>query len=624
MAVTTDWSFLYGEPKYPGAIRMRLNSDAVEVQQLVSGAWAGDGGTGTPTTDWTFLYGKASQTDSIRMRLNSGTVEMQQFTGGVWAGDSGTGTPTMSFIYLLGVPGKQNAIAFRLNAGVPEWKQYYNGSETTAAGTNTNARNIASNVRAPGEGSGALSNGTDTTSNLRSAHFNEANVTVTSLAVLYSGWALDTTNEVIMPNDYTVTAAIEYPSGTYTQVTWSGATSKSITAGSNIISDYVTIPGGIPADARFWVRTFVSVSSGGKWPLTSNLVTSGGNAEAGETGVGLADKTMSGTISGSAVGLRPGAILSQYVAGMNRVSLMAMGDSIIHGSGDGLFDSNGNTSWIGRAATGNCPYTQCAVVGTTLANQVVSNKFNYRLDYLSKCGVTHLVINWGINDTSAGSAAMITNLQNLWGQLRTALPTLKIYHTTVGPRVSSTTNAYYTNAGQTPHSQFNGASANGHVVNDYIRTTPSPLNGYIEYCSNLSPSIYSGVFRNGDESPNVNCLTSENLTASGTPTTTNVPTNTAKPSNWYQFGSTLYTSGVLNGTSTTSGVNNTSANITYSVALSSAPSAGDTLTARPSAVRTTTDGIHPALLSNSTNSTLYGGHMIMKDVMAAVIAAWNP
>lgn len=481
---------------------------------------------------------------------------------------------------------------------------------------NTTPRNFASGVRAPGIGSGTLSNGTDTTQNFRASHHNMAGVSMTGFKLGYCGWYLDATSEVICPNDYTVSVSIEYPAGTYTRVTWdNGATSKVIAAGQALVlSDAINI--NIPKDAQFWVITYVSVSPGQRWPLCHNRVSSLG--EQGELGIGLTDKTLVGGVSGASQGLRPAAIIG-YAAGMKSVSLAGMGDSIIHGSGDGTFDGRGNTSWIGRAATiADIPYLPIAVVGTTLASQVVANKLNYRLAYLQAAGITHIVANWGINDTGSGFSTFQTNLNTLWAALATT--GARVYHTTLGPR-STSTDAWYTVSRQTAHSQYNGSSATGHQINDYIRTTPSPLSGYLETADVLSTSRYSGLWKTGDSHPDVNLLTSDNLTVSGTPTTTNVPTNSARATNYYQFGGAEFTSGVLNGTIRTTGVANTGANVTFSSALASAPAAGDTVIARASAIRTNNDGIHPAVLTNTALSgQIFGGHLMTRDYAATFLA----
>src|SRR5215207_2795708 len=61
----------------------------------------------------------------------------------------------------------------------------------------------------------------------------------------------------------TVEASIEYPKGTYTRVTFSGANQGTIANGAQIVSDLVTV--NIPDRTPFWVRMWISSSVGLPW-----------------------------------------------------------------------------------------------------------------------------------------------------------------------------------------------------------------------------------------------------------------------------------------------------------------------------------------------------------------------
>lgn len=488
---------------------------------------------------------------------------------------------------------------------------------------NTAPRNIASGVRNPGIGSGSISNGTNTQQNMRSAHFNQSGVALDEVRVVYGGWYTNVTNEVANANDYTVTASIEYPAGTFAQVTWGGATSKVITAGDNIESDYASVS--IPVGAQFWVRTFVQVTAGQTWPLCRTLATALG--EVCEFAVsGLADKTMSGTITGTQQGLRPAAIVAPWKSGMKKVSMAGLGDSIIYGSGDDLYDNRGNTSWIGRAASDNCPYLPIAVTGTTLANQVLTDKMNYRLDLMNKAGITHIVCNWGINDVGSGFSTFQTNLNTLWATIKAAMPSVKLYHCTLGPRATASSNRnYYVNANQTPHADYNGSGATGNLINAYIRTAPSPLAGFIENADRLSKARDSGLWKNGTEQPGDAALMSaDSCTVTGSPTTTNVPYTPLQPSGYYLVGTSNYTTGALAGTfAGGSQFSSNASALTYgSAPLASAPAAGNLVTVYPAASRATTDGLHPNIASKGTTAVLGGGHVVLRDGLIPVIQSW--
>lgn len=473
-------------------------------------------------------------------------------------------------------------------------------------------RHIASNGRGPGAGSGSVSNGTNTTSNMRSSQFNESGVALTNLALIYAGWYTDTTNETDLPNAYTVSASIEYPAGTYTQVTWAGATSTSITAGQNIVSDFVTV--NIPANTQFWVRSFVSVTAGQVWHKSHVLDTARG--EACEEGVGLSDKTMSGTITGATQGFRPSAMISKGM-GFRKVSLGVIGDSITFGSGDGAFDARSNTSWIGRAASSNCPIINCSVSGTQLGNQVAAGKLSRRLDLFAKAGITHVIIDWGANDVaSVGLGTLQTNASHVIGQVNAA--GMKAVYTTITPKTTST-DKYYTTANQTPATGYTGgASSVRSQFNDWLRGLPSSLYACIENADILETARDSCIWKAGNTQTGYLAANTDSWTVGEGSTTTVFTSNSTQPANYYNFGSVLFTSGALNGTFVTSVTSQTAGGSFTVPTLASAPASGDTFKAYPFSAASTTDGLHP-----NVSSLSYGGHIILKENFVPILQAWN-
>jgi hypothetical protein len=492
---------------------------------------------------------------------------------------------------------------------------------------NTAPRNIASGVRAPGFGAGLLSNGTDTTQNMRSAHFNESGAATTELALIYPGWYLDTNNETNVPNSYTVAASIEYPAGTYTQVKWSASATRVVTAGTNTLSDYVAIA--IPAGAQFWVRTFISVTGGQVWPLSGvGGTTIAALGEECEVGVGLANKTMSGTITGTATGYRPSAIVGKYVAGMKNVSLAGLGDSILSGLSGSIYDSKGNTSWPGYAASGKCPYIPISVSGTTAASQAAANKMDLRKAFLQAAGITHVVTEWGTNDLQGGStsAQVIGNLQTIWGHISGL--GMKVIQSTITPR-STSTKGHYDVASQTAVSGFAGAGSHCGVTNAFIRGNPSPLYDYIEVSNLVSSAVDSGIWATGDSLGTARALQSEVVTLSGTPTTTSFVTNSAKANDYYFFGAVEFLTGGLAGqifywqqSPTSYSVNNVGGTISVSPALPSAPASGNTARLYPLQEKITDDGVHPYIVQNFSTGLQYGGHLIIADSFGTKLTGW--
>ena len=89
----------------------------------------------------------------------------------------------------------------------------------------------------------------------------------------------------------TITASVEYPSGTFTQVKFDGSASGLIPNASVLFSDYLTVK--IPSGATFWVRLFTNNPAGIIFNPWQNTFL----GEAIDVAAsGLTDQTMGGTI----------------------------------------------------------------------------------------------------------------------------------------------------------------------------------------------------------------------------------------------------------------------------------------------------------------------------------------
>ncbi len=94
----------------------------------------------------------------------------------------------------------------------------------------------------------------------RTVHLNQGSP-VTALAVMWSNWYASANGEFAGPADLTITASIEYPSNSFTQITFGGSTTGTFAGAANLISDAMSVT--IPRGARFWIRSFVSTTLGG-------------------------------------------------------------------------------------------------------------------------------------------------------------------------------------------------------------------------------------------------------------------------------------------------------------------------------------------------------------------------
>ena len=104
-------------------------------------------------------------------------------------------------------------------------------------------------------------------------------------------------------SDSTVTAAVEYPAGTFTRITFGGATSGTIPDKSVLVSDEVAVA--IPKGAHFFVRMHLVNANGVPdtyYTTTTSAVNNGPN-DAATFGTNVADQTMGGTVAATVAGV---------------------------------------------------------------------------------------------------------------------------------------------------------------------------------------------------------------------------------------------------------------------------------------------------------------------------------
>lgn len=182
---------------------------------------------------------------------------------------------------------------------------------------------------------------------VRSSHY--APVRLQRPQVAYGDYRRASGSESAGPNSITVSAAIEYPAGTYTPVFFQGKRSVTFDPSATIKSD-PSMAVDIPANTQFWVITYTTVSAGLQFMYRS-LDTAHG--EAGE--ITVTDKTLTGGVSGTTPGYAPYAIFGDNIS-PTVLRLAIIGDSIAMGTGDVDYT---NWGWPTRA-----------FVGTTIAQKV--------------------------------------------------------------------------------------------------------------------------------------------------------------------------------------------------------------------------------------------------------------
>jgi hypothetical protein len=273
-----------------------------------------------------------------------------------------------------------------------------------------------------------------------------------------------------------VTASVEYPAGTFTQLLFSGSSSANITNGNYVLSDFASV--NIPDRVEFFVRIYYTNAAGIIW--------TNGDLSVGEAmtyGVsGVIDQTMSGTVvttAGGANVMRPLAILGYT----RKPTAGLVGDSIVQLGADTLASGIPDLGELARSIGSSLGYLNLAVSG----EQLMSGSINKRLDFLACC--THIFNNYGINDFFAGKTAaqIITAQANLRGQAKIAGK--PFYVATVTPRCTST-DSFATTGNQT---KFSG-DAERVSYNNCVRAGLSGVTGFFEMADLAESARDSGVW----------------------------------------------------------------------------------------------------------------------------------
>lgn len=326
----------------------------------------------------------------------------------------------------------------------------------------------------PGYNGYTGSDGSDTDSNTRIGSYNESGATVTRVRAYFPNWMATPTSEQDGYNPITVRAAVEYPAGTYTALTFGGASSATVPAsgtGNLAESDEAVLATPIPAGALYWVRTWVSAAAGGRWPQGYVILASGasGLGEAADFSTGV-DRTTGGTIVNATAtatrrGYGPIAVKATAFDGTPVAkAFAAVGDSIVMGAadvGDAAAAAHGNMGYFAKAAAGRYPVVNLGIAGTSAVANLPA-AFARRAAALAKIGVTHVFCDWGVNDLSAGrSAAQIqADIAAIARGFKSAVPGAIVTWTTITPRTTST-DGFRTATAQSVHSNsgFAGGGA---------------------------------------------------------------------------------------------------------------------------------------------------------------------
>jgi len=267
---------------------------------------------------------------------------------------------------------------------------------------------------------------------------------ITALQVAFPNWSnnggfVETPSGGVL----SVAASIEYPVGTFTQLTFGGATTGTAASGDTLWSDLVTLGTMIPNGATAYLRWFASntvkmpVGTGTVVPYSGAPQYVAGGDACHSNGT---DQTMGGTVVDDGTGV---ILWHAAIVGMTTKPTFAItGDSKAAGVYD-TGDATGGTGELERAlAALGYAYINVAIPGDRVTQFI--NNSSRRMALARLC--SHIIVQGSINDISAGrtAAQLLADRQTL----RNLAPLRTFFGCTISPK-STSSDSFATVANQT-------------------------------------------------------------------------------------------------------------------------------------------------------------------------------
>jgi lysophospholipase L1-like esterase len=317
--------------------------------------------------------------------------------------------------------------------------------------------------------------GSSGTSRWRHAVPSSYNYRINGVRLLYVNWFMTTTSESPGANSISLRCAVDDGTSVF-PLFFGGQRVVTIDPGGFALSDYRAVdiaPGG-----ALFSRTYVSASSTtSQFPCTTTPVTIASLGEGNTYAVGgtdLTDVGASAVTTASATAYGPAAVIG--FSGPVLTNLIAgLGDSFIRGSGDTTGDSNGNTGYFCRWIGSRMGYMNLGV-GSFRANYMsILARRTLQLSIMRTCGVTHVLVHYGINDITAGRTdTQIRNDLTVLGNAIVALG-MRPYIATLPPDTTSS-DGWTSLSGQFPIAGEPVRVAQ----NTWRRSVPAPFRGCLD------------------------------------------------------------------------------------------------------------------------------------------------
>lgn len=324
---------------------------------------------------------------------------------------------------------------------------------------NPTIRNIATRCATLGFTNTAL-----TSMFCRSGHINRGDVT-TGFAPQWENRYATFAGEFTGYANYVLTAALEYPQGTYTRLTFGGLSSVTVPAGGTSQADPCAVV--VPIGARFWIRSIVNCPSGiftTNGPVTDiNPLISGDQSLTSATAIATDYTVTVYPGAGQMTAWHPPVSVNAL---SSRPSVIVYGDSRCAGLKDGQGGTNGGYGGFGEITRSFDAVVAYCNVGapTGQASGFVTahtNRVSLAVNH------THIHLQYGINDINAGrtAAQLETDLTTIVGYF----PGKKVTANTIPPQCTGTT--FLTQSDQTVFAAF--AVRDTH--NGWLRGTTHPF-----------------------------------------------------------------------------------------------------------------------------------------------------
>ena len=322
-----------------------------------------------------------------------------------------------------------------------------------------------------------------------------SHVPIRKIKVGWANWGVDTANtkgmgagtEAGPGGTMTIRMSVEYPRGTFTQLTFdNGATSGTIADGATGESDDFDLGFTIPAFRWFRMATHIACAAG-TWNINHANGCDRGHGD--EFQFGGTDLTMSSTVAGSGT---TAAALPLYVLSQSDLGVWGMiGDSILTSLGEDSFpDPSGARGILARALANLGPCVNYGAAGDAAQYFVASH--SKRIAALQRAGVTRMIDEYGINDFTIGrtSAQVLADKATIRGYL-TGVPW---FECTTTPK---TTGTFATAAGQTIWSA--GGNTQRVTHNNAVRAGIAGAEGFVDIASvvETSTSVESNPTKDG-------------------------------------------------------------------------------------------------------------------------------